>query len=144
MRLAVYMSIFLHFLRKLLRKCSSSEQIPPGFLPLFSPGDPVRLSVMLYLSEGRLQMYPGIDQFPPGTTRKQAYEALERLKGMEPEDIFGERSGVTEVMFSVVTGKLDWAHWNSFRAKYGIRSFRRIHEVVCAGKVGVAPHPKPE
>ena len=144
MRIAVYMSIFLHFLRELLRKCSSSDPIPPGFLPGFSPGDPVRLSVMLYLADGRLQLYPGIDQFPPGTTRKQAYEALERLKGMEPEDIFGERSGVTDVTFSVLTGELNKAHWNSFRAKYGIRSYKRIHEVVCNGKFGVARHPKPE
>lgn len=135
MRKALYIAILLHFLRKLLGKVMESPGEPPADFPRFSPGEPVRLDVLLTVSPGSvsgvgIEIYTGVDKFPPGTTRNQAWAALRRFTDMGTEDIFGEGSVVKEMKVAVSRGSLDTRNWTRFRSRYGIRSWGRIHNVI--------------
>ena len=128
MRKAFYIALFLHFLRKLLGKVSKSPGEPPADFPRFSPGEPVRLDVMLTVSARSvpgtcIEIYPGVEKFPDGA-------ALGRLTSMGTEDIFGEGSNVKEMKVAVSRGTLDKRNWARFRGRYGIRSWGRIHNAV--------------
>ena len=148
MRKAFYIALLLHFLRKLLGKVMESPGEPPADFPRFSPGEPVRLDVLLTVSAGSIpgvgvEIYPGVEKFPPGTTRAHAWAALCRLAAMDTEDIFGEGSTVKEMKVAVSRGTLDQRNWNRFRSRYGIRPWGRIHNIILDAGFDRKIHAKP-
>lgn len=133
MKIALYLAIVLHFLRKLLGKVSKSPGEPPADFPGFDPGEPVRLDVILSLEDGSMEIYGGIDQFPKDATRDYAYETLRCLNSVEPETIFGRGTNVKTAVFSLVHGRLCKSDYSQFKLRYGLGAFSRIHAQVVQG-----------
>ena len=133
MRKALYIAIFLHFLRKLLGKVMESPRELPADFPGFAPGEPVRLDVILSLADGSMEIYGGLDQFPKDATRDYAYETIRCLNAMEPKDIFGRVTNVKSAVFSLVHGRLCKSEYSQFKLRYGLGVFKRIHAQVVQG-----------
>ena len=66
MKAAVYLAIFLHFVRKILAKVSVRPSVPDTFLR-FSPGEPVGLDIVVEDSIS-IAIYNRVIQFPPETS----------------------------------------------------------------------------
>lgn len=142
MKAAVYLAIFLHFVRKILAKVSVRPSVPDTFLR-FSPGEPVGLDIVVEDSIS-IAIYNRVIQFPPGTSREDAWRTLNRLNQLDPAYVFGRRgeSGeVPTVRYGVSAGSTYDVDVTWFRRSYGIRAYGIIRMVVMKGKLPELAHP---